>query len=102
MPAIVNSEQNGVTGWVLAGVGAVVSTLLTGVVTLFRMRESENSKAISKLEQSLLEVSGKADKCEQDRHTLFTSCEVMKVKLEVLERRVSTMDSNGTKYGNSH
>lgn len=97
-----SEETNGFTGWVLAGIGAVVSTLLSGIITLFRMRESENTKAITKLEHSLIEVSSKADKCEEDRHTLFTSCEVMKFKLDVLEKRVSTMDSKGTQYGQTH
>lgn len=96
------SETNGFTGWVLAGIGAVVSTLLTGVVTLFRMRESENTAAIAKLEQSLTEVSDKADKCEEDRHLLFTSCEVLKIKLDLLEKRISSIDNNGTDYARKH
>jgi hypothetical protein len=98
----VTSETNGLTGWVLAGIGAIVSTLLTGVVTLFRMRESENTAAIAKLEKSLTEVSSKADKCEEDRHVLFTSCEVLKIKLEVLEKRISSIDTNGTDFARKH
>jgi len=97
-----SSEANGLTGWVLAGIGAIVSTLLTGVVTLFRMRESENTAAIAKLEKSLAEVSDKADKCEEDRHLLFTSCEVMKIKLDVLEKRICSIDNNGTDFARKH
>lgn len=92
------SETSGLTGWVLAGIGAIVSTLLTGVVTLFRMRESENAQAITKLEQNLATINGKADKCEEDRHLLFTSCEVMKIKLDVLEKRICSIDKNGTDF----
>ena len=97
-----SEEANGLTGWVLAGIGAIVSTLLTGVVTLFRMRESENAQAISKLEHNLIAINGKADKCEEDRHSLFTSCEVLKIKLDVLEKRVSSIDNNGTDFARKH
>lgn len=96
------SETNGLTGWVLAGVGAVVSTLLTGIVTLFRMRESENAQAITKLEQNLNTINNKADKCEEDRHALFTSCELMRFKIDVLEKRVSSIDNNGTDFARKH
>ena len=96
------AETNGLTGWVLAGIGAIVSTLLTGVVTLFRMRESENAQAITKLEQNLDAINSKADKCEADRHALFTSCELLKFKIDVLEKRVSSIDSNGTDFARKH
>ena len=87
-----NAENGGFTGWVLAGIGAIVSTLLTGVVTLFRMRENENAKAIIKLETSLSEVSNKADKCEEDRHILFTNCKVLETKMQMLDSRMSHID----------
>ena len=87
-----NDETGGFTGWVLAGIGAIVSTLLTGVVTLFRMRENENSKAITKLETSLTHFSEKADKCEQDRHVLFTNCKVLETKMQMLDSRMSSID----------
>lgn len=86
------SETSGLTGWVLAGIGAIVSTLLTGVVTLFRMRESENAQAITKLEQNLATINGKADKCEEDRHLLFTSCKVLETKMAMLDSRMSSID----------
>lgn len=83
------TPAEGFTGWVLAGIGAIVSTLLTGVITLFRLRETENAKAISKLEITLEETMKRADKCEDDRTHLFSTCEVLKYKVETLEQKVS-------------
>jgi hypothetical protein len=83
------TPEAGFTGWVLAGIGAIVSTLLTGVITLFRLRETENAKAISKLEITLEETMKRADKCEDDRTHLFSTCEVLKYKVETLEQKVS-------------
>jgi hypothetical protein len=97
-----NSEQNGLTGWVLAGVATSFATLSSVVAFLFKLRENENAKAILKLETSLQEVSDKAEKCETDRHLLFTSCEVLKIKLDVLEKRVCSIDSNGTDFARKH
>lgn len=85
------SEGNGFTGWVLAGVGAVISTLLSGLIALFRIRESEITRNITKLELSLDETMKRADKCEDDRTHLFSTCEVLKYKVETLEQKVSKL-----------
>lgn len=82
-------QDSGLVGWALAGVGGVVSALLTGVVTLFRMRESENAKAIQRLESSHAEISMKSDKCEADRVELFAKCQVLDCKLQLLEQQIS-------------
>ena len=97
-----SSEQNGLTGWVLAGIATSFATLSSVVAFLFKLRENENAKAITKLETSLQEVSDKAEKCEEDRHLLFTDCELMKFKLEVLEKRVCSIDNNGTDFARKH
>lgn len=85
------TNEQGFTGWVLAGIGAIVSTLLTGVITLFRMRETETARNISKLEMALEETAKKADKCEDDRAHLFSTCEVLKYKVETLEQKVAKL-----------
>ncbi len=101
--------DNGLLPWALAGVGGVVSTLLTGLVWLFRLRESENAKAIAEMKdvhaKAIAELKAahevaqaKSDKCEEDRSQLFARCEVLEVKLAHVEQKVSKMDLDGTQY----
>ncbi len=89
-----------------------MSTLLTGLVTLFRMRENENakliaelksesSKAILELKQEVAVTRAASEKCEQDRHELFTACELNKFEIKVLKEQIAKMDESGTKYSHS-
>lgn len=78
-----------------------MSTLLTGLVTLFRMRENENAKAIARLEEKVAITETKAEKCEQDRTVLYASCEVLKVKLETLEKRIESINVDGTQFSHT-
>lgn len=90
----------------------MVSTLLTGLVTLFRMRENENakmiaelksesSKAITELKQEVAVTRAASEKCEQDRHELFTACELNKFEIKMLKEQIATIDKDGTKYSHS-
>ena len=96
-----DSESGSFTGWVLAALTTAFATLGSVVGLLFKKREDENSKAITKLESNLKEVSDKADKCETDRHQLFANCKVLECKLDLLEKRIISIDSLGTKHEGS-
>jgi hypothetical protein len=98
----VSDESTGLTGWVLAAMGAIVSTLLTGVVSLFKMRENENAKAIAELKQKAVVLEHRSEKCETDRAELSSSCAVLKTKMEFLELRIAKIDSDGTKYSHQN
>jgi hypothetical protein len=89
-----------------------VSTLLTGLVTLFRMRENENakmiaelksesSKAIVELKQEVAVTRAASEKCEQDRHELFTACELNKFEIKVLKDQIAAIDKDGTKFSHT-
>lgn len=89
-----------------------MSTLLTGLVTLFRMRENENakmiaelksesSKAITELKQEVAVTRAASEKCEQDRHELFTACELNKFEIKMLKEQIASIDKDGTKYSHS-
>lgn len=102
---MLNNENSSFTGWVLAGIGGIISTLLGALVSVIKVRENENAKAIQKLETTNAElktnvqqISDKADKCETDRHLLFTNCKVMECKLDLLEKRIISIDAIGTKH----
>ena len=107
-----STDNQSLFGWVLAGVGAVVSTLSAWVVILFRTRESENtkliaelksesSKAITELKQEVAITRAASEKCEQDRHELFTACELNKFEIKVLKDQLAKMDQDGTKFSHT-
>lgn len=93
-----SGDQSSITGWVLAGLGGIVSTLAATVAFLFKLRENENSKNIAELKAELTESSKRSAKCEEDRSILYTKCAVLESKIETLESKVSKIDVDGTKY----
>lgn len=109
-----SDSNNEMIPWVLTGVATVIGALSTALVYVFRKTEFDNAKAIEKLDANNVELkaelkitSDKADKCEQDRHKLFTECAVMKNKLQdnadkisALETKLSRIDATGTKFEN--
>jgi chromosome segregation ATPase len=97
-----NTPDSSILGWAIAGVMTIISALTTGLLTLFRIRESENAKNIEKLETSLTALSNKADKCEEDRHTLDKKCEVLQVQLNVLTEKVGSIDKDGSEFAKKH
>jgi hypothetical protein len=86
-------------GWVLAGVGTVVATLVGTVTTLWRLNESKNAKAIEEQSRHLIaletqmhlvrshaEICEKArTECLEDRARLATKCEMFEDRLLKLE-----------------
>lgn len=107
--------NNDIIPWLLTGVVTVIGALSTALVYVFRKTEYDNAQAIKELKESNLELKAgnratndKADKCEEDRHALFTQCAVMKGVLEsnaakilALETKISNMDRLGTKFENN-
>jgi hypothetical protein len=90
MESNVSTDQNSLLGWAIAGVTSVVSTLLGGLLAIFRLREGENSKRIEALETSVVEITEKADTCEEERGELRSKCAVLEFKVEQLENRMRT------------
>ncbi len=86
-----NSDLNGFSGWVTAGIATIIATLSSVVAWLFKLRENENSRHIESLTKQVETISVKADKCEEERGELRT-------KIEVLETKLSFIDVNGTKF----
>lgn len=89
-----------------------MSVLAGAVATLFRMRENENAKliaelksesgkAIAELKQEVAVTRAASEKCEQDRHELFTACELNKFEIKVLKEQIARMDNDGTKFSHS-
>jgi septal ring factor EnvC (AmiA/AmiB activator) len=93
-----NTTESSIIPWVLAAIGAVVSALLTGVVKLFQLRENENAKAIAKLEEKVAVVETKADKCEEERGELRTTCALLEREIKLLQDVITKIDVDGTQY----
>jgi len=92
------NEDETIIPWVLAGVGTIVSALLTGVVGLFRLRETENAKVLEEHKTKIAHLELKSDKCDEDRSKLFAQCEVNSFEIKSLKERITMIDANGTTY----
>lgn len=81
-----STEQ--ISGWFTAAIATVVATLSSVVAFLFKLRENENAKRIE-------DLSVKADQCVEERTQLKTECAIMRGKIEVLETKISFIDTSG-------
>lgn len=78
--------QTGILGWVIAGVGTIVTTL-SGLVAMFYQQQIRDYKAIEiELKNKVLELESRADKCEQDREELRISQARLEERVAMLER----------------
>ncbi len=85
---------DGLVNWVLAGVVVIVSALATVVGVLYRAAETRNGQALAKLEERVDELDEKLSKseadrleCEKDRATIRGECNMLKARVESLEKR---------------
>lgn len=91
--ASVDSET-GFTGWILAAIGTVVSTL-AGLVAMFYRQQITDYKANeSTLKSKVVELETRADKCEEDREALRVRHAVLENKHSNLEMRVADLEAN--------
>ena len=87
--------HDGFLTYVFAGIAAIVSTLATVVAYLYRISETRNGLAISKLELKVEHLDEKLDEtekaqmeCEKDRAALKGTCEFFRARIESLEMAV--------------
>jgi uncharacterized coiled-coil DUF342 family protein len=76
------------TGWVVAGVLAVVSTLASAVAFLAKMVESKNTDAIVELRKEVDEVKGDHVRCEEKYEAVRREAESAKVELAQVRAEV--------------
>ena len=81
--------------WAIAGVGAVVTALVSSVAYLFRKSEYDNALAIKVLQErndkqelSAEKLSDHIQKCEDDRTKLFSQTAVLGSQVASLEARI--------------
>lgn len=82
-------DDNGLLGWVLAGVGTVISTLSGIVAYFYRTQITDFKSREVKFETTLNELAIRADKCESDREELRVHCAVMDDRLKRIEEKVT-------------
>lgn len=87
-------SETGFTGWILAAIGTVVSTL-AGLVAMFYRQQITDYKANeSTLKSKVVELETRADKCEEDREALRVRHAVLENKHSNLEMRVADLEAN--------
>lgn len=80
--------NEGLSGWVIAGVASIIATLSSTVAFLFKLRESQIQKQIKGLQDDYDEVKeeckilqAKSDECIQDREDLRVEIARIKERL---------------------
>jgi hypothetical protein len=91
-------EDSALASWLLAGVGAVVGSLVGAVTYLFRKTETENARAIGLLQGENSLLTKRVDECETDRSQLRSEVAGLRVKVDFIERELMAIDENGTKF----
>jgi hypothetical protein len=79
-------EPTGITGWVLAAIGTIVSTLAGLVAMFYRQQITDYKSNEAGLRIEVVELKKRADECESDRQEL-------RIKHAVLEQRVSNLET---------
>lgn len=80
--------ETGITGWVLAGVGTVVTTLASLVAMFYRQQITDYKNAEADLKVEILELKKRADSCEDDREQLRINQARLEVRVATLEREI--------------
>jgi uncharacterized protein YlxW (UPF0749 family) len=82
------NENEGLTGWILAGVGTIVSTLAGLVAMFYRTQIADYKANESGLRVEVVELRKRADTCEEDREQLRIKVAVMDARLDKVEQEV--------------
>ena len=86
--------ETGFTGWILAAIGTVVSTLAGLVAFFYRQQITDYKANETTLKSKVVELETRADKCEDDREELRVRHAVLENKHANLEERVSSLELN--------
>jgi peptidoglycan hydrolase CwlO-like protein len=92
-------EDTGITGWVLAGMATIVSTLAGLVAMFYRQQiadykdneikiETAHKVTEDHLSKELEELKTRADSCENDREELRIELAVLKTRISVIEKKI--------------
>jgi len=94
---VIETESN--SGWFVAGVMAVISTLASSVAFLFKLNETKNAAAITALthqvdlQQKQIDASERRhDECQDDRRKLATEVAVIREHVKILEANQCKID----------
>lgn len=91
LPRAIAPETMSMTGWVLAGVAAVVTALSSAVSYLFFLRNSEIQRSIEELKRQLDAMTSKADECHEERAQIKAQCEANTVRIEFLTKEIQKL-----------
>lgn len=80
--------ETGITGWVLAGVGTIVTTLASLVAMFYRQQITDYKHTEAELRSEVGELKKRADTCEDDREQLRINQARLEVRVATLEREI--------------
>lgn len=86
------NDGAGITGWVLAGVGAIMGTLSSIIAMFYKTQISDYRAHILALEESTAALTLRADSCENDREQLRIRQARMEEQYALLEQRVQRVE----------
>ena len=88
MPEAPPIDYSSFFAWAMAGVASAISTLLGGVIAMWKLNETRNATEIAENKKEIQELKLRCDKCEDDRTDLLVTCARMETRLQQVEKKV--------------
>lgn len=86
------NDTQGVIGWILAGVGTIISTLSGLVAYFYRQQVAGHHTEATTLRAQIAELRARCDKCDLERERLAIECAQLRVLQTTLEDRLSQLE----------
>lgn len=77
------SDPSDIGNWIIYAGGSLVAAL----ITLWKINESKNTKAVQKLEDRIDRIDAARDECERDRQRLAGVCGELQRRVDALETK---------------
>jgi chromosome segregation ATPase len=82
------SNENGISGWILAGISTLIASLTTALSYLYKSRIEAYEKAEIKLDTRVELLETKLDKCETEHTNAKVELAEIKTRLNLLEKPI--------------
>lgn len=87
-------EPNGIIGWVLAGVSAVIAFLASVIGVQYKLQVGSYETRIALMEVEIEKGKKESEECARGRNAIEIEHAVLKEKYSTLESRVSDLEEN--------
>ena len=90
-------DPEGYFGWIFGAIVTAFAALSSAVVALYRNQISDYKAAEVGLKEHVTVLEQRADKCEAEREQLRVNFAVLQARSDVLEERVTTLETHTIK-----